>query len=438
MENQNQDLSPILQSAWKHYAQMDAYSSKRNKTHQRFRRWIGILSILATLLAIITTYFPSNQPSGLSVTLKALLVLTPLLASALAAYGSKFLANGDWLVVRAGAEEIKKEIYTYRSILKESSSRNAWLENRLAEIQRSVFRGMNSEFLIPSYEDSLPPYYKQGDINSDPGFNDLTGNDYFRYRLESQREWHVRKVNKLQRERVRLQIFILLSGVAGAIFAVFLPLWTALAASFTAVLIGWQELRSLDSVVRNYSKVAMELSILFDHWKNVSGAEQTDTEFFKMVRTTEAILWSQNVEYIKAMQDALKASDLEEEASLVNRIIGEARESDQRLKQNMRDSMVDFVSDKLDESVDTLSEKFEDSLSSLAREASSDLVQSELAVMRKAAQELSENLSNQVGLSNTLDEIFAEFKGVDVSVDTPRETLNDLLARYPKTNEVKG
>ncbi len=436
METKTQEPAPILQIAWTRYAQLDAYSSKRTKSHLRFRRWIAVLSILATFFAVITTYFPSDQPSLLGVVLKALLILTPILASALAAWGSKFLSSGDWLVARAGAEEILKEIYMYRTVLRNSPNRNVWLENRLVEIQRSVFRGLNGELTIPPYEGYLPPHYNQEDSYSDPGFHDLQGDEYFRFRLESQLGWHVSKVNKFQQERVRLQTFIILSGVAGAVFAVFIPLWTALAASFTAVLIGWQELRNLDTVVRNYSKVIMELSILFDHWKNLS--DQTDAEFFKMARSTEDILWSQNVEYIKAMQEALKESDLEEEASLINQVIKEARESDRRLKKNMSDAIVEFAEDKFEETEEKITEHFEETLSSLAQEASSDLVQAELADMRKAVQKFSENLASQIGLSNALEEIFAEFKGVEVSMNTPRETLNNLLARYPKNSEVKG
>ncbi|MBK9210166.1 MAG: hypothetical protein IPL71_18470 [Anaerolineales bacterium] len=83
-------------------------------------------------------------------------------------------------------------------------------------------------------------------------------------------------------------------------------LWVALAASLTTTLIGWQELRNLDLVVRNYSKLIMELDILASHWLNLEEDERTQTEFYKMVNGTEEILWSQNVEYIKSMQEALK------------------------------------------------------------------------------------------------------------------------------------
>ncbi|MBK6791144.1 MAG: SLATT domain-containing protein [Anaerolineales bacterium] len=436
MENQTQEPTPILQIAWTRFAQMDAYSTKRTKNHLRFRRWLGALSIIATLLAIITTLFPSDNPSLISVVFKFLLIMTPILSSGLAVYGSKFLSSGDWLVTRAGAEEILKEIYTYRTVLKNSRTRNIWLEQRLAEIQRSVFRGLNGELTIPPYQGYLPPHFKQDDPYSDAGFHDLAGDEYFQYRLESQLGWHVSKVNKFQRERVRLQVFIIISGVLGSILAVVLPIWTALAASFTAVLLGWQELRNLDSVVRNYSKVVMELTLLYDHWKNLRPHEKTPSEFYKMVRSTEDILWSQNVEYIKAMQEALKEADLEEEASLVNRVIKEARESDRRLKKNMQDAVYEVTSDALRETEETLTETFEAALATLAEEASSEIVQAELAAMKEAIQEFAENAFQS--LSSSLKEIAEEYKDVDVSENTPRDVLNNLLSRYPKTSEVKG
>lgn len=434
---QNQEPTPILQIAWTRYAQLNNFAKSRTKAHLNSRRWIGILGVVATLLAILVTVLPSDPENTnlLLVTLKFLLVITPILASALAAFGSKFLSSGDWLIARAGAEEILKEIYNYRTVLQNTKGRRAWLENRLAEIQRSVFRGMNGELAIPPYEGVLPPHYSPDDPYSDSGFNDLNGDEYFKYRLESQLGWHIGKVNKFQTSRVRLQVLIILSGAVGAILAVFLPLWTALAAAFTAVFIGWQELRNYDLVVRNYSKVVMELNILHDHWKNLKESEKTTTEFFNVVRATEDTLWAQNVEYIKAMQEALRDNDLEEEASLINRVIKEARDSDRRLKKQMEDSVVNFTADAMQESEQTLSETFEEALNTLAEEASSEIVQAELAAMRDAIQEF---IAERFGLSSSLEAIAEDYKDVEVSGTLPREALNELLSRYPKTGELKG
>ncbi|MBI5954756.1 MAG: SLATT domain-containing protein [Chloroflexi bacterium] len=444
METQPQQVTPILEVAWGHFAQLDAASSKRTKSHMRMRRWITVLGVLATLLAIITELYAEFFLPVVSLVLKILLIATPIVASILAAFVGKFFSSGDWLITRAGAEEILKEIYAYRTILQRTASRRAWLEKRLEEIQRSVFRGMNGELILEPYKGELPPAprFSPEYPDSDPGFNDLTGEEYFRYRLDDQLKWHTKEVNKRQKERVRLQWFILIAGGMGALLAAFgspISLWVALTAALTSALIGWQELRNLDTVVRNYSKVIMELTILSDHWKNLEAEEKNQTEFYQVVRSTENILWSQNVEYIKAMQEALRESDLEEKASLINNVIQEQRKMDERFQKSMRDSIVDYTKESMEKTEEALEENFKEVLGSLAEEASSEVVQAELAAMKEAAQEMVENIVERIGgLSSSLKAIKEEFDGVEIGGNTPPSVLNDLLSRYPKTSDVKG
>jgi hypothetical protein len=432
MQTQQQP-NPILDIAWTHFAQLDDFASKRTKKYMRLRRWITILGVIATLLAILSQLFPYE--SGLTGwIIRGLLIATPIIASVLAAITSNSFVNGDWLIARAGAEEILKEIYSYRTILQNSPTRRTWLEKRLVDIQRSVYRGMNGELTMDTYAGQLPPTsrYSPSDPLGDSGFHDISGDDYFRHRVEQQHKWHSNRVVKRQAERTRLQFFILASGALGTLLAIILPIWVALAASFTAAFIGWQQLRNLDAVVKNYSKVRMELGIIMDHWRNLTPAEKTQTEFFNMVKSTEDILWSQNVEYIKAMQEALKESDLDEEANLINRVIREQRESDARFKRSLEDSVVGYVTDGLNEAHEGLTEEFQNALGSLAEEASSDLVQAELASMQQAVSERFH------GLRDSIEAIAEEFAGVEISRDTPRAVLNDYLSRFPKSQDALG
>jgi len=443
MENQTQQIAPILEVAWTRFAQLDAMSTARSRIHLRLRRWITVLGILTTLFAILTQLFAENLNPLAAWVLKLIFIFTPIAASILAAYVSQFYSSGDWLVTRAGAEEVLKEIYAYRTILQNTPSRRTWLEKRLGEIQRSVYRGMNGEMILKPYKGPLPPSprFDPKYPDNDPGFNDLAGDEYFRYRLENQLGWHVREINRRQTERTRLKLYILAAGGLGALFAALgqpLTMWVALAAAFSAAFIGWQELRSLDSVVRNYSKVVLELNILSDHWKNLEGEERDQTEFYKTVRSTEDILWGQNVEYIKAMQEALRDSDLEEEASLVNRVIKEQRESDRRFKGEIADAVVDFTRESMLESEQTLTETYKSTLGTLAEEASSELVQAELAAMQDAARDAVANISEHFGMSSSMKAIEEEFAGIEISSSTPMSVLNDLLSRYPKTTEAKG
>jgi hypothetical protein len=430
---EQQQSDPILKIAWNHFAQLDDFSSKRTKKYMRLRRWIAVLGVIATLLAILSQLFPYE--SGLAgVIIRGFLIATPIIASILAAITSNSFINGDWLISRAGAEEILKEIYSYRTILQNSPTRRSWLEKRLVDIQRSVYRGMNGELTMDTYAGQLPPAsrYSPSDPLGDSGFHDISGDDYFRYRVEQQHKWHSNRVVKRQAERTRLQFLILASGAMGTLLAIILPVWVALAASFTAAFIGWQQLRNLDAVVKNYSKVRMELGIILDHWKNLTPAEKTQSEFFSMVKSTEDILWSQNVEYIKAMQEALKESDLDEEAGLINRVIREARESDQRLKRAMQDSVVNFTGEILNETEETFSENFDRTLHTLVEEASSDLVQAELASMQTGIRERFTNLTT------SLKEIAEEFSDVEIGRNTPPSVLNDLISRYPKSQDAMG
>jgi hypothetical protein len=442
METEAPKTAPILDISWTRVANLDAVSERRQHAYYRTRRWIAILGVLATLFAILTDTFFMDQTSLLGVITKALFVATPAAASALAAFATKKFSNGDWLITRAAAEEIQKEIYFFRTILQKKANRRSYLEKRLEEIQRQIYRGLNGEFSFESYNGPIPPYYYADDPNSDPGFSDLSGEEYFRYRLENQLAWHNKKINEHKTERDRLTILILAAGLLGTIFAAWgqgLSLWVAFTASITAALIGWQELRNIDVVVRNYSKVVMELTVLYDHWLNLEPEERTTAEFYKMVRGCEDVLWAQNTEYIKSMQEALRDSSLEEEANLINRVIKEQVESAERTQQAMRENLFSTAEEGLQASEQKAQETFQAALGSLAEEASSEIVQKELEAMSRAVVETAENAMERASeFKSSLEQIAEEFAHIEIGRDTSKEDLNAILARYPKTNDVKG
>jgi hypothetical protein len=325
METEAPKHAPILEIAWTRYANLDLAADRRTAGFYKIRKWIIWLGVLATFFAIITQLFfrdfdlerlPTSSTfpfyATLGIIVKVLFVATPILASIFAAFATKFYSNGAWLIYRAGGEEVKKEIYFYRTILQKDKNRRAYLEKRLGEIQRGLFRSLTGEFAFEGYSGPLPSNYRPGDPNSDPGFHDLTGEEYFRYRLEHQLDWHNRKVNQRKIERRWMTIYILAIGGLGTVLATWggaLAVWVAFTASVAAALIGWQELRNVDETIKNYSKVVMELTILYDHWVNLEPEERSDAEFYTMVKGCEEVLWAQNKEYVRSMQEALQNPD---------------------------------------------------------------------------------------------------------------------------------
>lgn len=429
-----QPKTPILKIAWTRYAQLDMLAEKQDAPFFRWRKWIAILGVLAALFAVTTQAYSDYLPATVTWILKLLLITTPIAASVLAAFVNKFYDGTDWLVARAGAEEILKEIYMYRTFFKNKADRREWLERRLQNIQRQVYRGLGGELVLEKAPEKIPPYYDPENPNSDSGFKDLTGNEYLTYRLEDQLSWHIRRVQQFEVNRTRMQIYILAAGGLGAVLAALgggFSIWVAVTATVSSTLIGWQELRNLDKTIKNYSKVIMELMFIYDHWNLLEPEERTEAEFFQMVKSTEDVLWNQNIEYIKSMQEVLAKETLEE-AELVNEVLKKAVETDKTFKKNVQDSIVSHTSETMDEARETLEAQIEEVLGSLAEEASSELIQQELAAISEAVS------TRFVKLSDALKQIADEFSGVDIGRDTPKEVLNDLLSRYPKTNDIKG
>ena len=435
--------TPILEIAWHRQEILSKASDRRTDAFYRNRRWIIVLGVIATFLALVVQLIiPIEQiPATVKLVVRFLLIATPAISSGLAWYTSRHYSNGAWLIFRAASEEIKKEMFYYRTILQKSPSRErrAYLEKRLAEIQRSIFRNLSGEFAFEEIEEKKPP---RNISANDPDFKDLTGEEYFRDRVEDQFKWHNERILQRRMERRRMTIAVAATGIIGTILAAVgesLSLWVALTASITAALVSWQELRNLDAIIKNYSKVVMELTIIYDHWMNLEEKERTEFEFFQMVRACEDVLWAQNTEFIRVMQEALQDNSLEKEASLINQTIKESRESAERVKQGMTDAMVDQTKKVLAAGEEQVVETFKETLGTLAEEASSEIVQKELEAMGKAVTEAVEAAREKASsLAGTIEELVKEFAHIDLSRDTKKEDLNAFLQRLPKTSEVKG
>jgi myosin heavy subunit len=214
--------------------------------------------------------------------------------------------------------------------------------------------------------------------------------------------------------------------------------WVALTASITAAIVGWQQLRNVDAVIKNYSKVILELTTVYDHWNNLEPEERTDAEFYKMVRGCEGVLWAQNTEYIKTMQEALEEADLEKEASLVNRVVKESVESAERTKVALQEGIVAVAEQTLQEAGQKIEKTVSTVVGTLAEEASSEIVQKELEAMSREVTDAADRALGRVSTFASLAQLAQDLTDVEVGRATSKEELNAILARYPKTGEIKG
>lgn len=458
METEPQNHSPILDLAWKRYANFSAHSGRRKNGFYSMRGWIAVLGILATLTAILSQVINDNWLKGhpgfawFALFARIVFITTPVIASLLAAFASKKYANGDWWVTRAAAEEIKKEIYFYRTIWPKNE-RNKMLETSLENIQRQVYRALGGVFSLEEpkpkkNKENKQPAPQAGQRTTparDHNFDDLTGDLYFQDRLEDQLNWHNNKINQLKVDRDRMTIAILAVGALGTVLATWggqLGILVALTASITAALIGWEQLKSNETVIRNYSKVVLELSILRDRWLNLDRtklkSDELQSEFQKLVNNCESVLWAQNAEYVKAMRDVLKENSLDEQAKLAENAIQGMVVSYQSTTHAMEDQAVQTINATVTQTGQQVQDSYQATLGSLQQDAS-ELVQKQLDAVSQAVSDAAENLVERAPtLSSIVEKIKQDYSHVEIGRDTSKEQINEILASYPKTSEVKG
>jgi len=365
--NENTSRNPLLETAWRRYAALDDNASSVKKQYMRMRWLATLLGVLAVLFAILVDKYTDQVPAIAGIVLRVLLILTPIVISVIAAYSNKFQQGQNYLSYRAAAEGILKEIYIYRTANKKEPNRDSLLSNRLAGIQRDLYRGAGGELVLPEYEGDVPPYYSPDDEKSDPGFKDLAGEEYLVYRLENQLNWHTMENLKMQRDRKRIQWAILTFGGVGAFLAAWggnLAVWVAFTAAISSALIGWDELRGLDIKVRNYSQVILELNLLRDRWFTLRDTGSTDDITAQLAIKAERILFDQNLEWVSAIRKALAEAE-GNEVNLEEHFIGKDFESDAQFQERFFSEVQDFDEEGIGEAVERVEAEIDDADDSL-------------------------------------------------------------------------
>ncbi|HEY9604812.1 MAG TPA: tetratricopeptide repeat-containing protein [Allocoleopsis sp.] len=317
IESLEKTQSPALETAWQRHAQLATNAQATSKQYLRLRGGAIALSVVATLLAIVTAGSDSDiMTSMMGQVLRASLILVPIISSIVLVFASRLQQGQDWRVLEAGAEEIRKEIYLYRTLLQRQANRDRWLSDRVIAIQRQVMEKVGGNLALQPYTGTIPPARFDDNRDRDPGFSDLLADDYLRYRLEAELRGYTQELAGLQTTRTRLQIGIFaFAGVSAFLpaFAASLNVWVALTTALAVALMLWLEVSRLDSTTNDYNQLILELTIIRDRWQSLSEDERTGEEFVKLVLATEKVLWSQHHQIVTQMRQAVH--DLQERTS---------------------------------------------------------------------------------------------------------------------------
>jgi hypothetical protein len=308
-----------LKHTWKIFAQYDENAKRQQKDFNKLQKSILVLGVIATALALSQTqfrgFFHINTIQYGAISL-AILIL-PISISILIAARNQFKFGNKWILFRASAEGIKREIYTYRmSALNYSDkqraqlSRDQVLSNRIDIITRQLLQTeVNVSAIQPYYESNEKPVPPKmyGAAADDNGYSDLTPDDYLKIRIGDQINYYKNRIVQLD---LRLRIFqwliYITGGVGTFLAAVHLELWVALTVAMVSLFTAFLEYRQVQSTLIQYNQAVTNLENLQNWWITLPLDDKKKQENIdKLVDTSETILNSELTGWVQQMQSAM-------------------------------------------------------------------------------------------------------------------------------------
>lgn len=317
----------VLFQAWEAFTMYDINANIQQKRFDILQRAIIWLGVFGTALVICQQVWSPRDAAGDIIragifwaTTHHVLILIPIMLTILVTAASRFKQGNKWLLLRAGAESIKREIYRYRARAMSYAARStpqfakmedvATPEQELAKkVEEITRRTMRTEVNLSALklhnkEKSFPPYAVRG---GDDGFSYLTPDRYVEVRLSEQLAYFQKKT--LYHEKVLRRLYwltFLIGGIGTYLAAVNQEAWVALTTSLVAAFGTYLGYRQTESTLTKYNQTATDLRNVRAWWDALSAEDQASRDNIdKLVKYTEDVLQSELDGWIQQMQNAL-------------------------------------------------------------------------------------------------------------------------------------
>jgi hypothetical protein len=316
----------VLMQAWDRFAVYDLNAILQKQRFDRLQMAILGIGLLATALAITKQVFEDKTPGwDLWWYLRYLLIVIPIFITILITVANKFKQGNKWLLLRSGAESIKREIYRYRARAgdyKGISPRatpaadgtpqpppptpEQVLAQRLQDITQQAMRTeVNSSSLIPYPKDKdFPPYVK---YSGDDGFSVLTPDRYIEVRLADQLSYYKGSAVKHERKLKLIQWSIYIIGGLGTLLAALnQQVWIAVTTALATALATYLSYQQTETTVTKYNQAATDLDNVKSWWTALPADQQAKQDNVDtLVKHTEDVLQSELDGWVQQMQNAL-------------------------------------------------------------------------------------------------------------------------------------
>jgi SLOG in TRPM, prokaryote/SMODS and SLOG-associating 2TM effector domain 1/Protein of unknown function (DUF4231) len=304
-----------LKLAWERFALYDMNASRHQTSFCMLQGWILGLGVLGTALALTHTTLKQTVPEGQvgMNLLHVVIVIVPITMAILVAAANRFNAGNKWVVLRASAEAIKREIFRYRTRAASyidpqttQLSREATLASKIEFISRQLMQTDVNLSALALYTGPIPPQMG-GTPETDDGLSFLTPERYVSLRLVNQLKYYQGKTISLERRLRLLQwLMYILGGVGTLLAAMEFDLWIALTTALVTACTTYLGYQQIENTLMKYNQAATDLANVQGWWMALSLDERANQQNVdKLVEHTEKILASELTGWVQEMHDAL-------------------------------------------------------------------------------------------------------------------------------------
>src|SRR5258708_30785720 len=214
-----------LQAAWRRFLDYDVAAQIQKVNHTRIRTTIITLGLVASVLAVASTYTDSPFIVYIAPAIRVVLIFVPILSAALLTYAYQFSPSLSWVAYRIGAELVRREIYLYRMQAGDYTGltpgqQQQLILTRLNEANKRVNKiGAPDPYLQTTTIDIPKAIAGKTDTPADDGFSALTPDEYITYRIVPQKDWYIRKARSDYANMRRWRVYGLVAAAARAAVA---------------------------------------------------------------------------------------------------------------------------------------------------------------------------------------------------------------------------
>lgn len=322
----------VLADAWSRYDDLDRAAIVKQRLFRWTQGWILSLAVTATLLAIVITrsWVPAKSSLPLIGTfsphngLHVLMLIVPIAISILVGFNARFREGNKWILLRAAAEAIKREIFRYRTrsgAYSPAKSRQMLASLTLAANIKDITANLvQTEVNRSSLPELHPKAASDGKTQSDAAITApatgtrqkerlqyLTSSQYLIERIDDQIRYFEKKTRTLYRQLKLLNSLILIIGGLGTFLAAMnKEVWVALTTAFATAFANKLEIDQTENSLVQYNMALTSLQNIESWWKGLSPWEMTrQTNVDLLVDQAETTLARETAGWVQQMQSTL-------------------------------------------------------------------------------------------------------------------------------------